>query len=232
MRIAICDDEPNVAKVLLGHIERSLKKWNVKADITSFSSGSQILETIKEINIVFLDIEMPEMDGLEVGAAIKQMNPSCIIIMATGKVERFKVSFKINAFRFITKPFDSNEVDEAIEAIVKKRIGEETVQLYFNRVQYEIPQKKIQCIQAFNGYTEAVVEDKYLRKDISLNEFEEILDKRMFMRVHKKFIVNMSFIESYTSSIIRINELCIPISRRKQKDFEKRYMNFDVNFRG
>lgn len=232
MKIGICDDEPIIAKILIQLVEQSLDKMNIKAEIFSFLSGSKLIERVEELDAVFLDIEMPEMDGFEVGRAIKKRNPNCKIIMATGKVERFKDSFKINAFRFVTKPFDSSEVEEAIEALINMKIGEEVIPLYFNRIQYDIPQKNIKYIKAFNGYSEAIVENKCFRKDLSLNELEALLDNRLFARVHKQFIVNMHFVETYKNSKIKIDGEFLPVSRRKRKQFEKMYISFDVNYRG
>ena len=231
MKLGICDDEPMIARMLIKFVEQSLDKMKIKAEIYSFSSGCNLIERVEELDAVFLDIEMPEMDGFEVGRAIIKRNPNCKIIMATGKVERFKDSFKINAFRFVTKPFDSKEIDEAIEALMKMKIGLEVVPLYFNRIQYDIPQKNIKYFKAFNGYSEAIVEDKWFRKDLSLNELEELLDNRLFARVHKQYIVNMYFVETYKNSLINIDGEFLPVSRRKQKEFEKMYINFDVNYR-
>lgn len=67
--------------------------------------------------MVFLDVEMPEMDGFEVGRRIYENNPECKLIIATGRVERFKEAFKIHAYRFITKPFQQDEVNDVIEAV-------------------------------------------------------------------------------------------------------------------
>lgn len=232
MKIGICDDEPAVARVLLQFVKRSMDKIGIKAEIITFLSGVSLIERVEELEAVFLDIEMPLMDGFEVGRAIMKINPSCKIIMATGRVDRFKDSFKINAFRFVTKPYSSTEIEEALEALIKMKIGEEAIQLYFNRIPYEIPQKNIKYFKAFNGYTEAIMDDKCFRRDLSLNEIEELLDNRLFVRIHKQYIINMNFIDSYKNSMINIDGMRLPISRRKRKDFERMFINFDVNYGG
>ena len=152
--------------------------------------------------------------------------------MATGKVERFKESFKINAFRFVTKPFISSEIEEAIETLITLKIGEKAISLYLDRNPYEIPQKDIKYFKAFNGYSIAVVKDECFRKDSSLNELEKVLDKRIFVRINKQYLVNMRFVEIVKASALVIDGIEIPISRRKQKKLETAYINFDVNYRG
>ncbi len=231
MKIGICDDEPIVVKVLAQLVEQSLDQKKIKAEITPFLSGSLLLGKIKELDAVFLDIDMPEMDGFETGRAINKENPLCKIIMATGNPERYKDSFKINAFRFVTKPFEFAEIKEAIEALLKIKIGEEVFLLYLDRIPCNIPQKDIKFFKAFNGYCEARVQNKYFRRDLSLNEVEELLDPRLFCRIHKQYIVNMQYVEDHKETTLIIDGECFPISRRKQKDFEQKYVFFDINYR-
>lgn len=232
VKIGVCDDEPIIALTLSKLVKQCFLKLKMDVQINIYNSGEGLLQKIEELDTVFLDIEMPMMDGIEVGKVIKERNETCKIIMATGKVDRFKESFKINAFRFITKPFEIEEIEEAIDAILKLKVGENVISLFLNRIQYDIPQKNIQYFKAFNGYSEVWVENKCYRKDISLNELEQILDSRLFVRVHKQYIINMLFIKMYNSTNVKINEELIPVSRRKQKEFEKLYMNFDIIHKG
>lgn len=232
MIIGICDDEPLIVRALAQLVEQSLEKLKIEAEITTFLSGDSLIKKVEDLDAAFLDIDMPEMDGIEVGKAIIKRNPNCKIIMATGKVERFKDTFKINAFRFVTKPFDIGEIEESLEALIKLKIGEEVIPLFLNRLQYNIPQKNIKYFKAFNGYSEAMVEEICFRKELSLNEIEELLDNRLFARISKQYIVNMHHVEYYKNSKIKIGENLLPVSRRKQKEFEKKYINFDINYRG
>ena len=232
MKIGICDDEPIIVKALIRLIERSIEKINIKVDIIPFLSGSSLIDRAQELDVLFLDIEMPELDGFEVGKQIKNKNPHCKIIIATGCAERFKESFKINTFRFVTKPFEQCEIDEAIEAVVKLTVGATGILLYDNRIQYIFQQKNIVFFKAFNSYTEAFIDGKSFRRDLSLNEIENLLDERLFFRVHKQYIVNMIHIKTYKNCEIHIYDLTIPVSRRKKKEFEKKYMEYNVCYRG
>lgn len=78
---------------------------------------------------IFLDIEMPQMDGIEIGRIIKKIHPKCKIIMAADKEERIKEAFQIEALRFISKPFEYLEVEGAIKALYKQRLGTESIGL-------------------------------------------------------------------------------------------------------
>lgn len=229
--IGICDDQKEIIIDLKKLIEAYLSAQNCSFELYMFVNGEDLLGQIDKINVVFLDIEMPGMDGIELGKKIKQINPECRIIMATGRVDRFKDAFRIHAERFITKPFDRTEVEEALCAVVEQNLGEKTIELYFMRNLYKICQHDIWYIIAYNGYTEFVVGDKVFRKEASLNEVEGILDERIFFRISRKYMINMQWIQSYSEGTIRIEGKGFEVSRRKRKDFEQKYIEFDLRYR-
>lgn len=229
--IGLCDDQMAVAMRLKKIISDILQEEGENWEICLFDSGEKLLETAELINVVFLDIEMPGLDGIETGKELKRRNPDCKIIMATGKVERFKEAFHIQAMRFITKPFDKREIEEALKAVEKSHVGNAKIELYYLRNSYQIEQDKIQYIKAYNGYTEYRVENQVFRKDISLNEVEKMLDKRLFVRIHRQYIINMRWIQSYSNGKVEIGDIEIDVSRRKRKDFEQKYIEYDLNYR-
>lgn len=229
--IGICDDQKEIVIELKKMLEAYLSAQNCSYELYLFLNGESLLGRIDKINVVFLDIEMPGMDGIELGRKIKQINPECKIIMATGRVDRFKDAFRIHAERFITKPFDKAEVEEALRAVALRNFGEETIELYYMRNLYQVCQRDILYIIAYNGYTEFVVDDKVFRKETSLNEVECMLDERIFFRINRKCMVNMQWIQVYSGGVIRIGGKEFEVSRRRRKDFEQKYIEFDLRYR-
>lgn len=229
--IGICDDQKEIVIELKRMLEAYLSAQNCSYELYLFLNGESLLGQIDKINVVFLDIEMPGMDGIELGRKIKQINPECKIIMATGRVDRFKDAFRIHAERFITKPFDKAEVEEALRAVSLRNFGEETIELYYLRNLYQVCQRDISYIIAYNGYTEFVVDDKVFRKETSLNEVECLLDERIFFRINRKCMVNMQWIQVYSGGVIRIGGKEFEVSRRRRKDFEQKYIEFDLRYR-
>jgi len=227
--IGICDDYPQVAQALAKTVTRLSEKNSVTVSCRIFHSGEELLKNINQFSVVFLDIEMPGLDGVETGKKIRQLNPDCRIIMATGRVDRISEVFFFQAFRFVKKPFRDEEVEEALISALKKRDGEETIEVYLDRNLCEVKQKDIVYVQAFNGYSEFVINGKRFRRETSLNDVEEELNPRLFFRIHRQYIVNFGSIEGRTDSYVVVGGTKIPISRRKRKDFEKEYIKYDVN---
>lgn len=229
--IGICDDEIQVAKYLKDLICSITDDQRYVQNIQIFNSGEDLLRDIKKIDLVFLDIDMPGMDGIAVGKEIKKIHQDCQIIMETGRKERFKEAFQIRALRFVTKPFQIQEIREALDAYRETYLGEACIEAFRDRQIYQIKQKDIMYIYAMDSYTEIVIEECTLRTEESMKELEEKLDSRLFYRVHKQFIVNMSKIDRIDKNTVMIAGKKLPVSRRKKAEFENRYLEYDMKYR-
>lgn len=231
LRIAICDDEKIIIDELYEMITEILQNNKYDNQITIFQNGEGILEKAEELDVVFMDIEMPDKDGLQLGQEIKKRNPNCKIIMATGMVERFKEAFHIRAHRFVTKPFDKEEVEEALISAIGEDDRNNYIEAYYQRNQYNILQEEIQYLEAYSGYTEFETAGRRFRKEISLVELENMLSDILFVRVDRKYIVNLRYVQSYMNDKFVIGEKTFSISRRNRKEFERKYIEFDLKYR-
>lgn len=231
LQIAVCDDVLEQTLELQKYIHEYCRKNNVEYRLHLYTTGEELLSDAEKLNIIFLDIEMPGLDGIQTGRKIRSINSSCRIIMETVMVERMKEAFFIEAFRFIVKPIEQSEVEEALNACMKKVLGIESVPLYYNRIEHNIHQSEIQYVVTYDSYSEYRVKNRMLRSEASLRELETQLDKRLFFRIHRKYIVNMAQVQSYQNGIIQMKDTTLPVARRKKKDFEQAYMEFDLKYR-
>lgn len=234
--VGICDDEPLIIEALRRIILEIADKNGWDISVSCYESGRALLQAVDTLDIVFLDIDMPELDGIETGRKICEMNSDCKIIMATGRADKFKDAFRIQAFRFATKPFDENEIEEALQAVMKGQIGLETIELYEKRVPCHISQRDILYISAYDGYSEFVVsgrnESRLLRKECSLSEVEHELSKELFFRVSRQCIVNLGKVSQYHNGAVYVQGKKISVSRRRKKEFERMYIEYDLKYRG
>ena len=234
MIIGICDDNPMAIQQLRKMTEAYLEKEGREATIVTFSSGTEVLEAGQKPDILFLDIEMPGEDGIQTGKRLREGGCDCRIIMATSMAERFKEGYHIGAVRFVTKPFDQEEVWEALSHALGGFIGKNIIELYENRILHRVEEKQIHFIKAYDGYAEAVVGSKgvKMRTERSLSSLERRLDNRLFYRVSREYLVNFAFIEAYQKGIILIGGQRISVSRRNRKEFERAYREYDLHFEG
>lgn len=229
--IGICDDQPEALQQLQGLLNDICVEKGVSSEIYTFTDGTKLLEQVDRIQIAFLDIEMPQMDGIELGKEIKERNPKCKVIMATGMLERFKEAFQIQALRFVTKPFLKEEVKEALEAALEGIFFAKKIEVYAKRNRYEVSEEEINFIKAFNGYSELYVGEQCFRKECSLKEIEELLNKKLFARISRNTIVNLNFIEDYNEELAVVGNKKFRISRRQRNEFMRKYMDFDLKYR-
>lgn len=229
--IALCDDQQKALEELEEYVRHIGETLQQDFEIQIFHSGEELLEAPESPAIIFLDIEMEGIDGIETGRRMKQKNPECKIIMATGNENRYKDAFRIQAFRFITKPFEKEEIDEALKAVLGTFVGTDIIELYRARNLYQIRQLDIKYAKAYNGYTEFAVQESIFRKESSLDALQKILDTRTFYRINRQYMVNMYWIQHYDNGILTIDDQTFKVSRRKRSDFEKKYVDYDIKYR-
>lgn len=226
IKIGICDDEQIVREILKQKVEICLREAGVRADILFFQRGQELLETEEDLDILFLDIEMPEMDGIEAGKKLRQKGNNCKIIVATSMVERFKEAFYIDAFRFVTKPFEMEEIREALREAFIAAGGNQTIEVYKNREKYNILCRDILYIEATESSVEFMLKDGKYRKESSLTELEKKLEGNTFFRINRQCIVNIAQIEHYEKGVILINGDAKKVSQRKKKEFQNAYREY------
>lgn len=229
-RVALCDDQACILEQLKELLETILNKRGCKYVIETFSSGEELVNQKSYFDAVFLDIEMPGLDGIQTGEILRQRNSDCKLIMATSAVERFKEAFHIGAFRFVTKPFSYKEVEEAVLSTLELTEKDDSIELFYQRILCRVKQKDILYVQAYNGYSEFQVGNRLFRKEESLNNIEEQLDSRFFVRIHRQYIVNMRWICKYNNGEVTIAKEVIPVSKRKRKEFEQQYIYYDLKY--
>lgn len=226
LKIGICEDEPIIAEKLRKIVAGCLEEMKQEAEIRIFLSGEALLEEAGQLDVVFLDIWLEGMNGYEAGRQIRIKNADCRILMETGESEHFEEAFEIGALRYIRKPFEKEKIAEALEKVIGSFLGMQKMELYKDRNRFEIEQRRIKYIRAYNGYTEYYVGQDVFRRELSLNEVELELDERLFCKVHRQYVVNMAEIIRKPNGKIYIDGMEIPLARRKRSEFERAYINY------
>lgn len=103
---------------------------------------------------------MPQMDGIEAAFQLREQGKECRIIILTSKRERFKDAFKIRAYRFVTKPIDLEELEEALDDARSALLGYGKVELKFEMITYKIFQYQIDYLQVRGDYVKIYVGEK------------------------------------------------------------------------
>ena len=145
---AICDDEQHIHDIVQNMIDVYAAENGICCKLYHIFSAQELLSFDETIDFLFLDIDMPGMDGIEAAHFLNKRGIDYKIIMLTSKAERFKDAFKIGAFRFVTKPISQSELFEAVDDVREHMTGMGEVSVYRDGVKYEIVQKDILYLMA------------------------------------------------------------------------------------
>ena len=210
MRILICDDDTLIIEQLKKYIESYFESNHLKCpELVSFTSGEALLTDKGEKDIVFLDIEMPIMNGLECAREILQMDLPLKIVFATGYSQFALQAFDLEAFDYILKPYSENRIRRIIErltdslALQRGKIVPGEVRVTSQKVSIQTKNKTLMispseeivlvCTEKSDRSlfytTSGIVESRMTLRDI-----ESLLTPLGFFRTHKGYIVNLSMI--------------------------------------
>lgn len=223
MNIAICDDSKIILEYMSEEINHILKNKKHNAIVQKFYSGRDLIRAItnEKFDVVFLDIDMPEMSGFEIAKKIQSFANVIPIVFVSNLDNRVYESFKFSPFRFIRKSHFDEEINSVIEDILNILIhpneniiislSNEKIRLYPNKIIYIECNDKILKIVSHSE----IVEIRYRLKDI---EYE--LEKYGFIRIHKGYLVNIKYIYriNKTGEIILESGERLPVSKRRIKE--------------
>lgn len=232
INIALCDDEQFVYVIIENMINTYCDANELNIDLLYFKSAKELLEYEGSYDILLLDIDMPEMDGIEAARNLKIKEGQCKIIMLTSKRERFKDAFKIGAFRFVTKPINIIELFEALDDARSAMIGLDEIELKHAGDIYRVLEKDIIYIEASGGFVKLHTDNMAFTNFKTLKNWLLELDDGLFFECHKSYIVNLGKIQSINKDIIIMkNGVKIPVSRRRRADVLQAFMDYDLRGR-
>lgn len=228
MRILICDDEIKYITELKNAVEEYMKNCGIVFQIDTTTNPIDITGNDVVYDLVFLDIKMPEYDGIDIALELKKRNSKIVIFFITSFNEYQDTAMDLQVFRFFEKPFDVNRLysslDKAMEYIDGAYVdvfvysNKEHKRVLVDDIVYMENKDRKTCFYTTQG--DFVVRD-------SLEEWKKKLPTTFFYQVHKSFIVNLHYVTKYSYDELYLNEnIRIPVAPRKQADFHKFWFRY------
>lgn len=222
-KIAICDDEEKI-RYELEDICRDF--FASECEITSFEDGESLISIMDKykFDMIFLDIEMNEKNGIEVKNILENRHVDTYIIFVTGYLEFVREAFGRNVSSFIVKPIKKENIIEALKKVCSYKSFGEIISVYniFDEIRC-LNTKDILYICASGDYTEIVLlnDEKVLVKR-TLKEWSSLLNDDMFERIHKSYIINYAHVVNISNMVNIENEIKIPVKRGKIKLYKEK----------
>jgi len=222
----IVDDEPIAREI----IERYLEPFDQITLVGKCSNAieANVLLQKNKIDLIFLDIEMPQINGL---ALVKSLENRPKVIITTAYREYALEGFELNAVDYLLKPISQERFLKAINRVlVKPNMPDVSNPLYiYLKVDLKMVQvflDEILYIQGLSNYVKVYCKERMLVTYQKLSHLEEVLPTNKFVRSHRSYIVNLSKITSYTHQDIEIGKHELPIGGRYKDEMLERLSQF------
>ncbi len=222
IRIACIEDNDDDAAMLESYISRFFEGGANRYEFKRFSQAGQFFDKyVSYFDIVFMDIEMPNMNGMEASKRIRESNKDVTIIFVTNLVQYAVEGYSVNAFDFIVKPIEYGDfklrfnravsfVTSHSEKIVIKEVGGVTQTMPISSVKY---------VEVFGHQIVYHTVDGDITERGTLADVETRLSPHGFFKCNSCYLVNIKYVEKIEGTTVVLQGKSLEISRRKKKDF-------------
>jgi len=217
----IVDDEPAAREILENHLKK-ISLINILASCKNAMEAFVIINS-KKIDLIFLDINMPEISGLSFA---KSINKNIKIIFTTAYREYAIDGFDLQAVDYLLKPISFDRLVQSVSKYTNENIIIKTEQIVkddiekndyifirSDRKMIKIVFSKILFIESLSDYIKIHLTDKTIITRETISNIEAKLSQKDFIRTHRSYIVSLAQISSFTSELVEIGKKQIPISR-------------------
>lgn len=216
LRIAICDDEAADIEYVSSLVEKWAQKQGTELHMESFLSAESFLfkyEEKKDYDILLLDIEMAEMDGVTMAKRIRQENESVQIIFITGYSDYIAEGYEVAALHYLMKPVREEKLFSVLDrAILKLQHNERMLNLDVGGEMVRIPFFEIRYLEVLKNYVTVHAKRDYTVKK-TLGEFEKELDERFF-KAGRSYLINLKQVRRVTKAEVYLADgTVIPLPR-------------------
>lgn len=219
LNIVICDDDTLFLKTLERKINGYLGKKNIEFSTTKYNSAELLLQSnINQVDIIFLDVNLKDMNGIETAASLRRITQKFILIFVSCFIEYAPAGYQVNALRYVLKDqLDVLLVDALDEAI--KKLG-----FFRSRVSFKFVSGEMSTYTDTIIYIESrlhevhfhfinSIETHYLYD--TLNSIQNMLPNNEFVRIHQSYLVNLKyFFDAKNYRALLKGNIELPISQK------------------
>ena len=232
IRIAICDDEKYMSGYIRTMVFSFFRKKNREINLRTFLSGRELLAYDGQIDILFLDIQMKDMDGMETARKLRAFKFRGVLIFITVLKEMVFQSFEVQAYDYLVKPVEEKQFEKTMERLYAsmQNAGEDSLLVqkgYEGRIirEEEIVFCEVIDRKIYLNLTSGEVVDYYER----IENLETKLCSHFF-RCHRSYLINLKHLKGYKNGTAYMdNGKEVPVSRLRNKEFSSVILQYMKN---
>lgn len=231
IKIGICDDDKNFRTLLL----EAIRKEDCESFIYEYSTGEELIQDEENnLDLLFLDIQLPGISGNKVSEIIKDKNQNIVLVFVSGIYLPMPESFYVQPYRYLLKQSNPSKIQRELRAILeytKEHKGRRYFIAEYDGTYQKIDVDEILYISIIRRGCEIHIlqngAGKILRTRKRIEEIEAELRKEYFCRIHKSFLVNPRYITEVKKSEIKMeNNEILSVSKAKRKAFEDMFAEY------
>ena len=218
LRIGICDDSADARIALRAALERALDRRKGEGTFFEFSSGEGLLRWMEkhagELDLVFLDIEMGELDGMETARRLRLADEGLQLVFVTGYTDYVFDGYSVGALGYLMKPPQPDRLDEVLDRGLEARLrdGDKAFLCRCGETMYRIPKKSILYFASDRRQVSCVAAARTYTFYGKLDEVERAVGEG-FVRIHQRYLVRSAAVDRLEGSQVFIGEEALPVSR-------------------
>ena len=222
VRIAICDDEERYRIELKTILNKLL--INADLNIDTFDDGNILADAFaaSPYDLVFLDIEMPAVDGITLAKKIRSRSENVFIVFLTSHIEYALEGYEVNALRYLTKPVDIEKLKEVIRYVQEKQGSSRQIIIKEDGEEILIDINDVIYMESMNQNVRIVTAggEHVIRYNIS--DFEDQLKNDGFFRIHRGYLISLSKVKKLSGNdVILDGGETLPVSRSNVKPLKE-----------
>ena len=221
MRIAVCDDELQCREQTVLAIRHCMK--GLDYGVESFCYGSEFLQAFqkKAYDLVFLDIEMPEMDGITLAKRLRQLHKDVPIVFLTSHIEYALEGYEVNALRYLTKPIRTDKLEQVL-CHVQQQLQQHTLWIKTELGEQRLKIKDIIFMESQNQNILICTTQEAYTVRYNLSDYEAELKEDGFFRIHRGYLVALGHIKSMGKGELTLDDgTVLPVARSKEKELKE-----------
>lgn len=233
IRIAVCDDEVIFVRCLRDMVEALFEKQGMEFQCFVYTNAPELIQAHRkeEFQLLFLDIDMPEMSGMELAAEIRAMNSAAALIFVSSHSDFVFESFQFQPFRFLRKEWLAEELPDAVKAYCENYAKSgQTARLVLDDKRI-VTKKLVEVVYFFSIrhhiYLVTLEETAELSaREYTLEKLEEQFSRSGFLRIHKSYLLNYRYVYHIGNDTVELTPhrlKKLPLSHRRSAAVRKRY---------
>lgn len=218
MRIAVCDDEEQYSLQVRKQIDEIYHSLDILTDI--YDNGTDLLEHFVKTpyDVVFLDIEMPTMDGITLAKRLRDRSEEVVLIFLTGHVEYALEGYEVNALRYLTKPVRPDKIKEVLDYVLRREQQKRFLWLKTSDGEERISVSEILYLEAQNQNIAIHTQKREYTVRYNIGDYEKELKADGFFRIHRGYLIALGKIKFLGKrEVILEDGSSLPVSRTREK---------------